>query len=495
MSLGGLEPAGTAIFLLVIGILLALGVASSRPSARLGLPLTLVFLLVGILAGSEGIGNIGFEDYHLTYRLGIAALVVILFDGGLQTPMRGVRLVAAPALALATVGVVGTAGVTGLAAHFLGLSWPVALLVGAIVSSTDAAAVFSVLSSSGTQLRRRIGLTLEVESGFNDPTAVILTTALTANAVAAESLSMFEVAREVVVELAIGAVLGYAIGRFGRFMLGRLRLPASGLYPAFTIGLACLAYGLPTLMHGSGFLAVYIAGLTVGNGQLVHGANLRRVHDAMGWLAQIGMFLMLGLLVFPSRLIDVAPVGLAIGLTIALFARPAVVAICLIPFRYSWREVLYVGFVGLRGAVPIVLATIPVMAQVPGARVLFDLVFFVTVVGAIIPGATVPYITRLLDLEAKGPPRPKTTIEIDVESATGVELHSYYVQTGLAVTGEPLRNIPFPEGASVTVVEREGELIPPSGDLELHPGDHVFVLASRSDRAFIELLFGVAEDQ
>jgi cell volume regulation protein A len=457
-------------------------------------PLTLMFLLVGILAGSEGIGGIAFENYHLTYRLGIASLVVILFDGGLQTPMRGVKLVAAPALVLATIGVVGTAGVVGLAAHFLGFSWSAALLIGAIVSSTDAAAVFSVLSSSGTQLRRRIGLTLEVESGFNDPTAVILTTALTANALASEALTAWQVTREVAIELTIGGILGYAIGRVGRFVIGRLRLPAGGLYPAFTIGLACLAYGLPTLVHGSGFLAVYVAGLAVGNGPLAHGTNLRRVHDAMGWLAQIGMFLMLGLLVFPSRLIDVAPVGLAIGLTIALIARPLVVAVCLAPFRYSWRELLYVGLVGLRGAVPIVLATIPVMAQVAGGRELFDVVFFVTVVGSIIPGATVPYITRLLGLEAKGPPRPKTTIEIDAQSTSGVDLRSYYVQPGLAVSGECLRDIPFPEGASVTVVERDGELVPPTADMELHPGDHVFVLASRADRPFIELLFGVAED-
>jgi cell volume regulation protein A len=214
----------------------------------------------------------------------------------------------------------------------------------------------------------------------------------------------------------------------------------------------------------------------------------------MGWLAQIGMFLMLGLLVFPTRLIGVAPVGLAIGLIIAIIARPVVVALCLLPFRYNWREVLYIGFVGLRGAVPIVLATIPVMAGVPGARELFDVVFFVTVVGAIIPGATVPYFTRLLGLEAKGPPRPKTTIEIDAQSTSGVELHSYYVTASLAVAGACLRDIPFPEGASVTVIEREGDLIAPNGALELQSADHVFVLANRSDRGFIELLFGVAED-
>ena len=204
---------------------------------------------------------------------------------------------------------------------------------------------------------------------------------------------------------------------------------------------------------------------------------------------------MLGLLVFPSRLLNVAPVGLGIALVIALVARPLVVGLCLLPFRYTLREVVYVGFVGLRGAVPIVLATIPVMARVANARELFDVVFFVTVVGAIIPGAMVPYVTRLLGLESKAPPKPTTTIEIDASSASGVELHSYYVHASLAVAGEALRDVPFPEGAAVSVVEREGELIAPKGDMQLLPGDHVFVLASRADRPFIELLFGVAEDQ
>jgi cell volume regulation protein A len=324
--------------------------------------------------------------------------------------------------------------------------------------------------------------------------AVILTTALTTAAIASTSVSYPALLREVVVELVIGAVLGYSIGRAGRFIVGKLRLPASGLYPVFTLGLACVAYGLPTLLHGSGFLAVYLAGLAIGNGPLAHGTNLRRVHDAVGWLAQVAMFLVLGLLVFPSRLANVAPVGLGIALTIALVARPLVVTLCLLPFRYTWREILYVGLVGLRGAVPIVLATIPVMAGVSGGRELFDVVFFVAVIGAIIPGATVPHITRLLGLESKAPPKPRTTIQLEGSDASGVELHSYYVEPSFAVAGAALRDIPFPEGAAVTVVERESELIAPKGDMTLQPGDHVFVLARRSDRAFIELLFGVAED-
>jgi cell volume regulation protein A len=491
----GVEPTATAAVLLVIGILLALGVASSRPSARIGVPLTLVFLLIGILAGSEGFGRIAFENYHLTYQLGTAALVVILFDGGFHTPARSVKLVLGPALVLATVGVIGTAAVTGTAAHLFGYPWPQALLIGAIVSSTDAAAVFSVLSASGTQLRRRLGLTLEVESGINDPMAVILTTTLTANVLAAEPIAPLALLQAVVVGLLIGGVLGYGIGRLGRVLLGKLRLPATGLYPAFTLGLACLGYAVPTLLGGSGFLGAYLCGLAVGNGPLTHAGNLRRVHDAMGWLAQIAMFLVLGLLVFPSRLLDAAPLGLGIGLTIALVARPAVVALCLLPFRYSPKEILYIGFVGLRGAVPIILATIPVMANVAGGRDLFDVVFFVTVVGAFIPGAVVPWFTRRLRLESKLPPRPKTTIEIDVDTPGGVELHSYYVEPSFAVAGEMLRDIPFPEGAAVSVVERDGVLIAPNGDMKLLPGDHVFVLANRTDRPFIELLFGTADDE
>ncbi|MDB4875746.1 MAG: sodium/hydrogen exchanger [Gemmatimonadetes bacterium] len=488
------EPHATAIVLVATGALLAAGVASSRASARLGVPLALLFLLIGIVAGSEGIGHIGFDDYHLTYRLGTAALVLILFDGGLRTPAAGVRLVAAPAIVLATVGVAGTAALTAVAAHFLGLDWPFALLVGGIVSSTDAAAVFSVLSATGTQLKRRLGLTLEVESGFNDPMAVILTTALTANALAPGAISLLGLLQDVGTEMVIGGVVGFAIGAAGRLAIRRLKLPASGLYPVFTLGLALLAFGVPTLLHGSGFLGAYLGGLALGREPLAHGSNLRRVHDAMGWLAQVGMFLMLGLLVFPSRVATVAPVGLGLALTIALVARPVVVALCLAPFRYPPREILYIGLVGLRGAVPIVLATIPVMAGVDGARQLFDIVFFIAVVGALLPGAIVPWLTRALKLESLAPPKPENTIEIDTGSTRGVELRSYYIEPNLAVTGVEVRDIPFPEGTAVSVIERAGELVAPRGDMRLESGDHVFVLARREDQPFIELLFGRAEE-
>jgi cell volume regulation protein A len=491
-AVGG-EPFATAVMLTAFGGLLVASVALSRASARLGLPVALLFLLVGVLAGSEGLGHIAFEDYHFMFRVGTTALALILFDGGLNTPISAARGVLAPAAVLATVGVVATAALIAVAAHLFGVSWPMAFLLGSIVSSTDAAAVFSVLTATGTRLRRKVGLTLEVESGLNDPMAVILTTALTAS-LAGGRLSAGSLARDVVVEMFLGALIGWGIARTGRWMIVRIRLPAAGLYPAFTLALACLAFGVTTLLHGSGFLAVYVAGMTLGSGALPHAVGVRRVHDALGWLSQVLMFLLLGMLVFPSRLWNVAPLGLTLALFLAVIARPVVATLCLAPFRYRWRDSAYVGWVGLRGAVPIVLATIPVMAGVGGARELFDVVFFIVVVGAIIPGATVPWVTRLLRVESAAPPPPSALIEIDARAPKGDELRAYFVSSELAVAGASLAEIPFPEGAAVSMIERAGSLIAPSGSTRVEPGDYVYVIAPLEHRPHVELLFGQPEE-
>ena len=487
------EPFATAVMLAAFGGLLGASVALSRASARLGLPVTLLFLLVGVLAGSEGIGHIAFEDYQFAFRVGTTALVLILFDGGLNTPTVEAREVMWPSVVLATVGVLATAGVVAAGAHLFGVPWETALLLGAIVSSTDAAAVFSVLSATGTRLRKRVGLTLELESGLNDPMAVILTTALTASAAGA-ALTPFALARDVVVEMLIGALAGWAIARAGRWIIVRVRLPAAGLYPAFTLALACLSFGVTTLLHGSGFLAVYVAGMTLGSGALPHAVGVRRVHDALGWLSQVLMFLLLGMLVFPSRLAHAAPLGFTLALVLAVIARPAVTMLCLAPFGYRWRDAAYVGWVGLRGAVPIVLATIPVMAHIAGARELFDAVFFIVVIGAIVPGATVPWMARLLRVESDAPPPPKALIEIDARAPKGDELRSYFVSSQLAVAGASLAEIPFPEGAAVSMVERGGSLIAPTGSTRLEPGDYVYVIAPADARPLVELLFGSPEE-
>ena len=490
----GAEPIATAVVLTAFGGLLAASVGLSRVSARLGLPVALLFLLVGVVAGSEGLGHIGFEDYGFAFRVGTTALVLILFDGGLNTPAASARQVLAPATVLATVGVVATAGLVAVAAHLFGLSWAMAMLLGAIVSSTDAAAVFSVLTASGTRLRRRVGLTLELESGLNDPMAVILTTAITAGIAGGAAPSALAVTLDVVRELAIGAVTGYVIARVGRRLIMRVHLPAAGLYPAFTLAVACLSFGLATLLHGSGFLAVYVTGMTLGSGVLPHAVGIRRVHDALGWLSQVLMFLLLGLLVFPSRLLQVATVGLTLALFLAVVARPVIAMLCLAPFRYRWRDSAYVGWVGLRGAVPIVLATIPVMADVPGAHVLFDIVFFIVVVGALVPGATVPWMARLLRVESDAPPPPATMIEVDARAPRGDELRAYFVSDQLAVAGATLAEIPFPEGAAVSMLERGGALIAPSGATRIEPGDYVYVIAPVEHRPLVELLFGRSEE-
>jgi potassium/hydrogen antiporter len=490
----GAEPIATAVLLTAFGGLLAASVGLSRVSARLGLPVALLFLFVGVAAGSEGLGHIAFEDYGFAFRVGTTGLALILFDGGLNTPASAARGVLAPATMLATAGVVATAGLVAVAAHLFGLSWSMAMLLGAIVSSTDAAAVFSVLGASGTRLRPRVGLTLELESGLNDPMAVILTMAITAGIASGATPSVAAVTLDVLRELAIGAVAGYGIARAGRLLILRIHLPAAGLYPAFTLALACLAFGLPTLLHGSGFLAVYVAGMTLGSGTLPHAVGIRRVHDALGWLSQVLMFLLLGLLVFPSRLWQVAVVGLTLALFLAFVARPVVAMLCLAPFRYRWRDSAFVGWVGLRGAVPIVLATIPVMANVPGGRVLFDIVFFIVVVGAVVPGATVPWMARLLRVESDAPPPPSTMIEVDARAPSGDELRAYFVSDQLAVAGATLAEIPFPEGAAVSMLERDGALIAPSGSTRIKAGDYVYVIAPVEHRPLVELLFGRSEE-
>ncbi|HEX6631129.1 MAG TPA: potassium/proton antiporter, partial [Gemmatimonadaceae bacterium] len=485
------EFTATALLLATFGLLLATSVVFGRFSERIGVPLVLIFLAIGMVAGSDGLGGIVFEDYAFTFRVGTVALTLILFDGGLNTSVAAVRATIAPAGLLATVGVVGTAAIVAGAAHLLGFDWPLSLLLGAVVSSTDAAAVFAVLRGSGINLKRRVGTTLEVESGINDPMAVILTTLLTANALAGHEVPpWWALLGEVVVTILLGLAAGVLIGRVGRLVLNRIRLPAGGLYPALTLALACLSYGVATLVHGSGFLAVYVAALVLGNGQLPYRRSLLRVHDALAWLSQIVMFLLLGLLVFPARLLEVAWPGLALALVLALLARPLVSTLCLLPFRYTGRDMAYVGWVGLRGAVPINLATYPILAGVRGAERLFDVVFFLVVVNALLPGMTVPWMTRRLRLESAEPPTAPAVLEIESLRPLEGELMSFYVDDALAVVGVPMSELPFPEGAAATLIVRGQQLIAPRGATELCAGDHLYIFARPEDRPFIQLMFG-----
>ncbi|MGZ3429302.1 MAG: potassium/proton antiporter [Polyangia bacterium] len=484
--------ASTAIVLALLGLLMGLSVVASRVAGRASVPVALLFLVIGMLAGSEGVGRIAFENYSLAFRLGTVTLVLILFDGGLSASLSTVRRVLAPAVMLATVGTVATAALVALAARLLGFSWTEAFLLGAIVSSTDAAAVFSVLRTSRIELSKRVAATLELESGLNDPVAVILTVALTA-AQAGQRSSGWMLALEMLVELTVGAVGGVAIGLGGRWLLRRVRPAAAGLLPVLTVALAFVAFGATTLAHGSGFLAAYVAGLVIGDGALPYRSGLLRVHDAIAWLGQVVMFLVLGLLSFPSRLIAVGWIGLALGLVLALVARPLAAALCLLPFRFRLREIAFVGWVGLRGAVPIILAIFPVLAGAPLAHHLFDVVFFVVVVNTLVPGATVRRAARLLGVAGRGTPSPSAHVEITSTLPLRSDVLSFYLRGPSAVAGALISDIPFPPGAAVMLIVRQEELIAPRGATVLQAHDHVFVFCKPEDRPTIELLFGAVD--
>jgi cell volume regulation protein A len=481
------------IVLAGVGLLLGISVMFSRASARTGLPLTLVFLSIGMLAGSEGIGGIEFDSYHQAFWLGSAALALILFDGGLNTHWGAVRPVLGPGALLASVGVLVTAGLMAVGGHLLGLSWSEAWLIAAIVSSTDAAAVFSVLRASGVNLKRRLGITLELESGLNDPVAFILTGVVVQALGSVEPIDPVATGSAVLLEMAVGLVGGVTIGVTARWMLRRFPLRPGGLVPAFTVAVACLAFGVPAILHGSGFLAVYVAGIALGAGTLPYRASVQRVHDSLAWLAQIVMFLVLGLLSFPFRVLEVLPIGLGLTVLLAFLARPIAVALCLAPFGYRPREIAFVGWVGLRGAVPIVLATLPVIAQVSGAERAFDVVFVIVVANALLQGTTVPWLARRLGLESADAPPAPALLEIEGPETFDSEIRSFHVEDDLPVCGQSLAEIPFPPTSSAMLVIRGRHLLAPRGDTVLQTGDHIYLLVDQGDTAFLQLLFGRPE--
>jgi cell volume regulation protein A len=485
------EPGATAAVLTVFGLLMAFSVLFTRALDRAGVPVVLLFLVLGMIGGSEGLGGVAFDNYAFAFRVGTAALVLILFDGGLNTAWGSIRRSAGPAGVLATLGVALTAGLVALLGRGLGLAWGEALLVGAIVSSTDAAAVFAVLRGGSLKIRERVRSTLEVESCVNDPMAVILTLGVV-RALGSSPPPLWRLALDVPVQLGVGGAAGAAAGYLARWTLRRVRLSASGLYPVVTLATAFVSFGLATLLSGSGFLAVFVTGVVLGNGPLPYRAGLGRVHDAVAWMAQVSMFLMLGLLVFPSRLLPVAWTGLALGVGLALVARPLAVALCLLPFRWPAREAAYVSWVGLRGAVPIMLATFPVMARLPGAETVFHLVFFIVVVSALVPGASIVPLTRRLGLNEPSPPAPAAAVELNSLGRLGGEVKAYHVTPEVAACGVTLSQVRLPDGASVIMVVRGEEVLAARGFTSIEAGDFVYVFCRPEDEPWVGLIFGEA---
>lgn len=466
------------ILLAGAGIVIA-AIAAARVSHGVGLPGLLVFLALGLGLGESGAG-IRFDDAGLAETLGLCALIVILAEGGLTTDLATVRSGAAPALALATVGVAVTAGVVAVAAHlWLSMNWPEGLLLGAVLAPTDAAAVFSVLRR--LPLPPRLTGILEGESGLNDPPSVLAVTLLSAGGVHASAGSAGLVAAEVCYQFAAGAALGLIVGLAGVAGLRRVALPASGLYPVAVLALIVAGYGTAASAHASGFLAVYVSALVLGNARLPHRAATRGFAEGMAWLAQIGLFVMLGLLASPSRLPAQVWPALLVGGILAVVARPLAVAVSTIGLRVPWREQIFVSYAGLRGAVPIVLATIPMSAKVPDADRIFDLVFLIVGVSTLVQGPTLPALARRLAVFAVGEAR---RLEIESAPLEGLraDLLQLRVPEGSRLHGVELFELRLPKEAGLALIVRSGHGFVPEQTTRLEAGDTLLIVVNETAR-------------
>ncbi len=463
----------TVSIAILLGSLLVLaGILSSLIALRFGAPLLLVFLLVGMLAGEGGPGGLKFSDVATTYTVGSIALALILFDGGLRTRFATFRNVLAPAVTLATVGVLITTLLTAPVAKFvLGIGWIQALLVGAVVASTDAAAVFLLINSGGLRLRPRVRAILEVESGTNDPFAVFLALLLVETlAVGNQSWShaLVTLARDTV----LGCIIGYAGGRIITLVLNRLSL-AQGLHAPFVAVSALVVFAFGNAVHTSGFLAVYLAGLVVGNRQTRAHNSVIVFLDAVTWLAQIVMFVLLGLLVWPQRLSGSIVGAVVVALVLMLVARPVAVFLCLAPFKFQWREKLFISWVGLRGAVGIFLASIPLLVGLPAAYLFFDVAFVVVLLSLLVQGWTVAFAARKLDMSfARSDPLPRR-VELDLPGQLAREIVGYPVPANSPF----LRRGLIPNWARPTLVVRDEEILTPAEAEPVREGDYVYLLA------------------
>jgi len=468
-------------------------ILSSVLTARLGMPLLLVFLGIGMLLGREGPGGLVFDNIALAHLIGSAALAVILFDGGLRTPVRNFRIALKPALGLATVGVVLTSGLTGLFAYWwLELSWLESLLLGAIVGSTDAAAVFSLLHSRGLELKSRVGATLEIESGSNDPMAIFLTIVLIELLLLPEASFGVVIVLEFVQQMGLGAIIGLLGGVGLLRLINRLPLTA-GFYPLAALAGAMLIFGLAGLVGGSGFLAVYLAGLVLGNRPLEAGQNIKRFHDGIAALSQIGMFLMLGVIVMPSALPPVALDAALVAAALILVARPLAVAVCLYPFRFPWREQLFIAWVGLRGAVPIILALFPLLAGLELAAYFFHVVFFVVLISLLVQGWSVASVARWLRLELPPSPTRVQRTELDIPGQQELELVGYRLADSTPVVREAWSNFRLPKSARMVAHLRGGRLLDGLEVLDLRAGDHLYLMVSPVDLLDLDRLFLATE--
>ncbi len=472
--------------LLIGSILLLVSVIAGKTTNKLGVPTLIFFLIVGIMAGSEGIGQIHFNDPAVAQFIGIVALNYILFSGGLDTNWKSIQPIFWRGLSLSTIGVFFTALSLGVFVHLiLDFTLVEGLLLGAIVSSTDAAAVFSILRRKGVALKGHLRPTLEFESGSNDPMAYFLTIALT-GIVSNGSGSPSELVPQFFIQFILGGAMGFMMGRVNVLVINKINLEAEGLYPVLTIGLAIFTYALTEYVGGNGFLAIYLCAVIMGNSNMVHRRSLIKFYDGQAWLMQIIMFLTLGLLVFPSQILPLAGVGLLISAFLMVVARPIGVFISLMLVKLNLRSKLFISWVGLRGSVPIVLATYPFIAGIPKADLIFNLVFFISATSVMLQGTTLSFVARLLHVAV--PANAKRRIGLDFELTDNIktELTDILLPEGNAVVGKRIVQLSVPSTVNILAIKRGDIYIAPNGSTKLHANDILTVLAE--DKPSIELL-------
>ena len=459
---------------LIAGALLAAALAASLLAGRIRVPGLVLFLGLGMAIGSDGFGWIDFDDYELARTVGVVALILILFEGGLTAGFPEIRPVIGSALSLAFVGTIVTAVVAGLAATWLfGLSRLEGLLLGSVLAATDGAAVFSVLR--GSTLRRRLARTLEGEAGFNDPVAVLLVLGFIAW-IQQPGYGLADMALLFIGQLAVGLAAGAGIGWLAVQVLRRTQLASAGLYPVASMAVAALAFGAADSLHGSGFLAVYVVGLALGSAAIPAKRTITTFHAGMGWLAQVGMFLTLGLLVFPSQLAAVAAEGTVLAVVVAVVARPVAVAVATVAAGFTWPERLVLGWAGLRGAVPVVLATFPVIADVPRSLEFFNIVFFAVLLSTLVQGSTFEPLARALGVTSREAALPQPLADTGAVRRLGAEVVEYPVGPDDAIAGRRVRETGLPRDALLNIIVRGETAILPRGSTRIEAGDRLHIL-------------------
>jgi cell volume regulation protein A len=478
-----------AELILVGGLLLGAGIAAAMVADRVRVPGLVLFLGLGMLVGSDGPGGVHFDDVELTRTLGTIGIVLILFEGGLSAGWDEIRPVLKPAISLAIVGTILTAAIAAVAAGLLfDLGTLEALIVGAAIAATDSAAIFAVLR--GSTLRRRIARTLEGESGLNDPIAVLLVTGFI-SLLEDPGYGIEDMVLGFAGELVIGAAVGALIGIGARWAFVRLDYPTPGLYPVASIAAAALAFGLADVSHGSGFLAVYLTGLTLGTGIVPAQRTITAFHQGLSWVAQISLFFLLGLLVFPSQLADVALQGTALALALIFVARPAATFVATLVERYRFRERVMLSWAGLRGAVPIWLATLPVIAGVEGSGLLLNDIFFVVVISTLLQGFTFEPLAKRLGLTTGEAALPEPVVETGMIQELGGDVLAIRIAPGDAADGRMVKELGLPRQALVSIIVRDGQAVLPRGSTVVAGGDELHVLVRRERHGEIVQLLDI----